>query len=119
MKHHAKIPPVLAEMIIEGRELFDRTLAEHEGACPPETIVAAFVERWLPQGASLQLRLIVVEYFEHLVSAWCGADRAETFRYVPPAASAETYRQAGAARLLDAGRGLVCDPLAGSARPLH
>jgi hypothetical protein len=53
MKHQNEIPPVLAKMIIEGRELFDRTLADHGGACPPENIVAAFVERWLPQGARL------------------------------------------------------------------
>ena len=71
--------------------------------------------------ALVMLGTYQAEYVEHLVATWCGADRAETFRDVPPAASAELYRQAGARRLLDAVRrqGLVYDPFAPANAALH
>lgn len=115
------LPPVAVGMLNEAMAVFAQVLDRHGGACPPEAIVAELLERWMPEGASPQLRLILAEYCETLVACWCGADRAETFRDVPPVASAELYHQAGARRLLDAAgrQSLVYDPLATRARALH
>lgn len=117
----ALLPPVAIGMLNEAVNVFAEMLDRHGGACPPEAIVAELVERWTPEGSSPQMLLIVAEYCESLVAHWCGADRTETFRDVPPLASAELYRQAGARRLLDAAgrQSLVYDPLATGARALH